>query len=166
MDTVKAVFKNFPDLSFAEYYHMSHLFSRKNRLKDIIPHYEIGAISVQFIQFYKHCPDAYILSLDDNYFENHDLKEDFNHIRFIHQENLVEELSTVLKEFGFQTRDVDFLKEIPKINVTRLKQKFNNRQVKWFSQELIQNVLERDRLIFHLFPEYLPGAPAPFGFNQ
>ncbi|MFZ4414772.1 MAG: sulfotransferase family 2 domain-containing protein [Bacteroidales bacterium] len=156
LKVIKETFPKFPDISINEYYEMGLKFGRKNRLKDIIPKYEIGGMSIQFIQFYAKNPESLLSEIDDNYFNTKKYKEDFKHIRFIHQEFLVDEIIEFLVSVGFDKKDLSFINDLPRINVTKTENINLTNFRNYFSEELVQKIVKEERLLFKMFPEYLP----------
>lgn len=146
-------YPHFPDLSFNEFYDMMHEFGRENRLRGIKPKIELGIYTIQFIQFYFNNPNDVLNKIDDEYIEKDLFREDMRNITFLKQENLNEELKKFLLGVGKSSDELQFIDSMEKVNVTTNTQK--DKSGKNFIESEIKNkILERDRLIFKLFPEY------------
>lgn len=155
--TILERYPHFPNLSFGEYYDMMHVFGRANRLRGIEPKTDIGLYTIQFIQFYFKNPEKVLASLDDSYIERGLFREDMGeNIRFIHQENLNTELKQFLSEIGFNADELTIVDKAKRINVTKGMADSARPQHDVADREIVQAILRRDRLLFQLFPEYLP----------
>ncbi len=157
LEQMKRNFPNFPNLSFREYYEIIQLFGRENRLNGISPKIELGLHTIQFIQFYFKEPEEVLSIIDNDYIKQKMYLTDMAEIIFLHQENLNEELYEFLLGVGYPKKDISFIKEHKKVNVTARESnemEFNN----FYTKELVEDILEKDRLLFELFPEYLGGA--------
>ena len=80
-------------------------------------------------------------------------KKDLAPIIFLRQENLNQDLYHFLSKCGYEDKRIAYLLSAPKVNVSPRKPE-GNRQEPYYSSEMIEAVLNRDRLIFELFPEY------------
>jgi len=150
-------YPHFPELSFSEYYEMMHIYGRANRLRGIRPKADVGLYTIQFIQFYFKDPDAVLKKLDDEYIGNDTFRVDMGeNIRFIHQENMESELKEFLLEIGFSPEELAFIDTTAKINVTGGTSDSGEQRDDGLDAESVEAILQRDRLLFRLFPEYLP----------
>jgi hypothetical protein len=146
-------FPNFPDLSFEEYYRMIHIFARENRLDDISPKIDLGLHTIQFIQFHFKNPRQALQEIDDAYLDQRRYLDSVAPIVFLHQENLSQELYEFLLSCGYSSSHIGFLLESERVNVTP-RDTEQQRLENFYTPELVQSVLERDRLLFDMFPEY------------
>ena len=132
---VKKYYPLFPELSFKEYYELYNLLGRENRLNGISPKIELGFQTIHFIQFY--------------------FKEPMRipEIVFLHQDNLNQELYEFLLSVGHPEKAISFILEADKVNVTP--RKHSQRDLSsFYSQSLMDDVYEKDKLLFDLFPEF------------
>ena len=149
-------YPNFPDLSFADYYEMIHLYGKKNRLGNIVPKADLGFHTIQFIQFYFHDPETVLTKIDNEYIEQEYFRRDMGSIHFLHQENLNSELRSFLIDVGFNKDQLRFIDALGKVNITERKEE-GSRSSNLTAANGVQNeIIERDKLIFKIFPEYLP----------
>ena len=146
-------YPHFPHLSFREFYEMINHFGRANLLQDVTPRTDLGFHSLQFIQFYFRDPARTLRLIDLAYIQQKTYLDDMAEVVFLHQENLGDELQTFLLGLGYLERSIDFIRHADRVNVTPR----CDHSLRWqelYSEELIEDVLKRDRLLFELFPEY------------
>lgn len=156
-------YPQFPDLSFAEYMEMMHTYGRENRLRGLTLPLDLGLHTIQFVQFYFREPEATLARLDDAYIERRQYLQDMPPIRFIHQERLNIELHAALLEVGFSESELRFIHDLERINVTDAGMSPSTTDFWAFYTDapLRQRILQRDRLLFCLFPAYLPETSEP-----
>lgn len=150
---LQEAFPCFPDLSFGEYYEMIKLFGRENRLKGISPKIDLGFYTIQFIQFFFREPEKTLRLIDGDYLKQKRYLHDMAEVVFLHQENLNGELYDFLRSLGYPERDIGFIRNAEKVNVTPR----GDNQRRWedlCSEDLRADILNKDRLIFELFPEF------------
>jgi hypothetical protein len=152
-------YPHFPDLSFSEYYQMEHIHGTESRLRGLVPRIELGLHTIQFIQFYFRDPDTVLRNIDDKYIEEEQYWDDLRDITFLHQENLNLELNEFLLQLGIDQRSLELIDSSPRVNATDKQDAVDYRE--YFVEDKIENqILERERLLFAIFPEYLPGNNA------
>jgi hypothetical protein len=149
-------YPRFPNLSFSEYYEMIHIYARQNRLFNIAPRLDIGLHTIQFIQFYFNDPESVFKKIDNAYIKERCFREDIGPISFLHQENLNSELRTFLLHNGFKENQVIFIDSMERINVTEKKKEDSECAKLLLDNDILNTIIERDRLLFEIFPEYLP----------
>lgn len=152
---IREKFPNFPKLSFSEYYEMIHDYGRENRLQGIQPRIELGFHTIQFIQFYFRDPESILRKIDDHYIENMQYRKDMGRIYFIHQENLKEELKQFLIDIGIPRDELEFIDSMENINVTSREMVDNRNDNGVIDDSSRKRILEREKLLFTIFPEYL-----------
>lgn len=144
-------FAHFPDLSFEEFFDLECRIGPTYSQPEGVQ-VEIGPLTTQFIRFFARDPVKTILSLR----EDTDLKADYDThfpaITFLHTENLNQELAAFLGDIGYTPRQLAFLQDARKTNVSG-----RSRQ-SYFTPGLVAELLQRERFFFQLFPEYLPQA--------
>lgn len=150
-------FPTFPDLTFAEYYELIHRYARENKLNGATPDADLGNHTVHFVQFYFPNPEKVLNRMDDDYVARQDYLEEMPDIVFLHQERLNQELYDFLRGCGYPTEQIDFILDAERVNVTPRNQKQRGLKT-FYTPRLIDKILERDRLLFDLFPEYRPGS--------
>ena len=156
--TIREKYPHFPDLSFPEYYEMTHLYGKQNRLQNIVPKIDLGLHTIQFIQFYFHDPEAVLTKIDHQYIEQEDFRRDMGSVEFLHQENLNSELRLFLIDVGFNENQLKFIDSLGKVNITEKKEKAPRLSNVAVESGFRNTILERDKLMFKIFPEYLSRA--------
>lgn len=156
VETIKKTYPHYPDLSFSEYYEMMHTYEVKKRLNGIKPKIELGMLTIQFIRFYFKDPEAILKKIDLDYIENKEYMNELGKIHFIKQENLNSELKEFLKSVGIIEEELSFMDSMDKINVSTQKKNKSNFNEYYEGTDLKQKILDRDRLLFSIFPDYLP----------
>ncbi|RMD66615.1 hypothetical protein D6833_01285 [Candidatus Parcubacteria bacterium] len=154
-ERLKQAFPHFPDLSFQEYYDLLHTFGRESRLKGISPPIDLGLHTIQFIQFYFKEPERVLSTIDDDYIQRKQYLADMAPVVFLHQENLNRELCQFLTDMGYPQEDIRFIREAERVNVTD-RPCDQYKPDRFYTPELIQDILARDRLLFDIFAEYKP----------
>ncbi len=141
-------YPQFPDLSFEDFFRLN----QELILPFIQPpgmQIRVGPLTTQFIRFYAHNPLKTILSLR----EGTDLQKDYDlhfpRIRFLHTENLNQEMHDLLLQFGYPARKIKFILDKERMNTTA-----RSRSTYW-TPELVNAIHENERFFFQLFPEYL-----------
>lgn len=150
---IKERFPSFPDLSFNEFLHFFNIFNIRSRVHHERLRADIGMITYSFIQFFFRDPKNAISRLDGSYLDSGKFREDMAEVRFLHTENLNRELHDALAGFGYEKEDIAFILSEGKINVTRERKTPADRD-KYYTDELLELVREKDRMMFDLFPEY------------
>lgn len=149
---LKNKFPHFPDLTFEEYFKMSSFHSVNDILFGKKVKANIGPITLHFIKFYFKNPDKVIHELTDNYIDNKDFLDDMAKIEFLHTENLNKELYDLLIKFGFKHKRIKFILESKRDNIST--QRKGRHYSEYLSEEIIDEIGYKERLIFMLFPEY------------
>jgi hypothetical protein len=149
-------YPNFPNISFSELYEILHTYEVKKILGTIVPKIELGLITLRFIQFYFKDPEAVFRKIDLDYIENKEYLNDMNEIYFLRQENLNSELKEFLLHIGIDKKELEFINSKEKVNVSNRKKGGSNSEEYYAGTSLKQLILKRDRLLFKIFPEYLP----------
>ncbi len=152
-ERLREAFPHFPDLSLREYYEMINLFGRENRLKGISPRIDLGFYAIQFIQFFFREPERTLGLIDAEYIEQKRYLDDMAEVVFLHQENLNRELYDFLRNLGYPEADIAFIRDAERVNVTPRAEN----QYQWEDlcpRDLISDILNKDRLLFEIFPEY------------
>ncbi len=90
--------------------------------------------------FYSKDPYKLLKRINLKYFEDKEYKDDFKHIHFIHQENLVPELKSFLIEQGFRKSKTDRIDQLKRINENKYPE--NSKHFRdMFDEKLIEKVL-------------------------
>ncbi len=150
---LKKDFPNYPDITFDEFYQMTNKYGRHLLLGDkLSPKVEVGTQTIEFIKFFFENPTEIINEkLTDDYIDSGAFKKDLPDIKFLHTENLNQELHDFLLTMKLPKAEVDFIVNKGRINVSKRRSK------KWenyISPETQAMIRQKERMLFMLFPEY------------
>ena len=136
---------------------MMQIYGTKNFLGDITPKINLGYHTIRFIQFYFKDPESVLKKIDDDYIEKELFWEDMaSNITFIHQENLNAELQEFLLGVGIPQHELQFINSTKKVNVSKKSRAENDQEKTLLDSNNINQIIERDKLLFKIVPEYLP----------
>lgn len=152
-DTIKELYPRFPDLSFQEHYEMNQRFGQEYNLQGIKPRIDLGMYTIQFINFFFPEPNEIFQAIDHEYILQKRAREHLPEISFLHQESLGQELYQYLLSLRYPENDISFILGTEKVNVTPRTLDQSN-LANFYTPELVQDILEKDSLLFELFPEY------------
>jgi hypothetical protein len=151
-EEIKKIFTDFPELTFLDYLKYS-LYYLNRRIKGVKMKngVKVGSLTVQFIQMYSINPEKLLAILDKDFFDQEDnLKNFFPDITFLHTENINQELYDFLIKKGFRKKDLQFVLNEPKKNVSTKRSTSD-----LLIPEAVSMILECEWFLFKLFPEYL-----------
>lgn len=146
-------FPGFPDLSFSEYLEMQFKYGVRQYAGEQKPEAAVGPASLQFIRFFFPNPGNIIANLTDQYIDGEDFRNDFPEIRFLHTENLNEELYQFLSEHGYPEDKIGFIRSAGEANKNRQNWAENDWKG-YYTDGLLNKIKHYDRLLFKIFPEY------------
>ncbi|MCB0792024.1 MAG: hypothetical protein H6595_02440 [Flavobacteriales bacterium] len=152
LNDLRADHPSFPDLGLPEFVRMSQKFMPRELLGDIPMQVDIGPGTIQFIRFYARSPRAYLEALRPGMDLATDHEKHFAPVRFLHTERLNQELHDALVQLGYDREKVAFILQRAPMNTTR-----KSAKDPW-TPELIAHVVEKERLLFRYFPEYMPAG--------
>ena len=149
---LRARFPAFPDLSFGEYLEMQSQFGRRDVQQDAELRADVGSLTLHFVRFFSADPREALARLTDATIDSGEFARGLPAVRFLHTENLGEELRAFLLEVGFSVEATARLIARPAEN-----QAISRRGRPWtdyFSGEQERAFRHRERLLFQIFPEY------------
>ena len=152
-EVLRAAYPNYPDLSFSEYYDMLHRLEVPAALGNIKPAMDLGSQTVSFIRFYFRDPEAALGRISPAYIEDKAYLQDMADIRFLHQESLREEFTQFLHEMGYSERECAMVARLGQKNVSR-RGDSESSLGHFYDEALYEQVMQRDALLFDLFPQY------------
>lgn len=155
-DELQTLYPGYPELDFPEFYDMMHRFEPDFGSSMVRPRIDLGAHSIAFIQTYFRDPVAVFEKIDHDYIESGAYREDMPEIHFLHQENLRDEFRLYLLDMGYPATECAEIDVLGKVNVARRKRTEQDIE-SFYTPELTELVLQRDALLFHIFPQYRPG---------
>lgn len=149
-EQIKAWFPSFPNLSFEEFFRFHTVESLPSRQPEGLQ-VRIGGLTTQFIRFFARDPLKTILALR----EDTDLRAEYDlhfpPIRFLHTEQLSQELYNYLLEMGYPKWRIAFIEGMEKVNTSP------RTRPDYFTPEQVAEVHFLERFFYQLFPEYLHG---------
>jgi hypothetical protein len=148
---IKEKYPNFPDLTFDQYYEMSHDFARRDRLCDVETKIDLGICTIQFIQFYFENPAEILARIDNEYIDQEQWRDELADISFLRQENLREDLKVFLLKVGLSEESLAPIDESGDVNVSARPEATGQTTL---SRENLDLIRERDRLLYRIFPFY------------
>ena len=150
---LRAEYPHFPDLNFEEYFDMATKYGLRSLTKHKTVKADVGMQTLSFIKFYFENPDEIFEKLTDEYIDSKEFMNDLpKNITFLHTENLNQELYDFLRKHNHSEKELRFILENAKINVTNSRKK--KEWETYFSPEMKAKIRHRDRMWFMLFPEY------------
>jgi len=152
LEMILKQYPSFPELTFEEYLSFINIFDIKSRIHHDRLKVDIGMISYSFLQFFFREPHRIIQGLDETYLNSDEYKKDMPEITFLRNENLNMDLYNILLKLGYRERDVSFIVNEKKVNVTA-RRKVRPWQ-EYYRRDLYDYVKFKERFILKLFPEY------------
>ncbi|RFN60047.1 sulfotransferase family 2 domain-containing protein [Marixanthomonas ophiurae] len=153
-EIIKNKFPSFPNLNLDTYVDLS-LEAEKTRLEWIKEGVEnihdLGPQTIQFVQFFFKNPEEAILKINEEYITSGAYRKDMADIRFLQVENLKDDLYNLLSECGFTKKELAFVKEHKKMNVTKSKTKATNKE---WTEKALQYVTYRERFLFLILKDF------------
>ncbi len=146
-EKLKQFFPNFPNLDFSEYLDLVLNYNLENTKQKNNITLDIGIYSLYYIKLFGKNYLELLSSINsiDELEVNH-----FHDADFLYQENLRNDLFQYLKQFGWPEERLEVIYKHNKVNTSR--DDFSYR--KYYSQDNIDLIKEKEALIFNLFPSY------------
>lgn len=149
-------YPDFPDISFVEFLELYHAAlcreSRDKTFRD--DDGGIGWATQRFIDFYFRNPSSVLPSIDDRYIFSDDSWRDMFDIHFLRTHCLNQNLHDFLAGEGIDDRQLEFIVDLQRILPGGKGRNDNQGWRNYYNTELRQKIRDKDRLLFHLFPEF------------
>lgn len=143
---------SFPNLTFSEYITLTNNIPIKYTFPDLeMENQLIGPMSLQFILFFFPKPNQIVKKILNKELPICKVENHLPDINFLRNENLNKELFELLKTEGFAESKINFILKKEKENVSNQNKVNPVHKLTSSDRELI---LEKEKLIFLLFPEY------------
>lgn len=149
---IRALFPEFPALTFAQYLDLLDVFDVPNVLKGQPLRADVGPQTLHFVRFYARDPDGAIARLTDDAVDRGALADELGDVRFLHQESLARELVDFLRDVGFEDSETAFVLDAEPVNVTAARRGRSWNQ--YLDPERARRLAHRERFLFRHFPEY------------
>jgi hypothetical protein len=122
---------------------------------------ELGILSVQFIQMFAYNPKEVFEIIDESFFENGYHKKHFPSVSFLNNENLSNELYSLLRNFGYPKSILKFMLKEKKKNVS-VKRPYND----YLSDTSIRKIYELEWFLFSFFNDRSDNWMQDIGFKR
>lgn len=148
------MYGNYFEMSFKNYVYM---LNDRKILNSVYPPFnflsEVGNLSHQLIQFYFTNPDSTLMLMDDKYFVKELYRNEMCSVHFLKTEHLNNDLFHFLEKYDYEPAELSNIKSHYKVNTS---DKRFSKLHQYFDDELINYVMNKEKLFFQLFPEYIP----------
>lgn len=172
---IKEKFPSYPELTFEEFIYALNDWSLLNvagwieKNREILIKNDIGSLTMWYLPAIYYQPMNVVKNIKRFMFGN-PYKKVSSKIHIISKENLNNGLYDFLLQMGYEKEDIEFILERDKIRPNSAERKdskdFYNKYIEkkgfirdindYYSDELKNYVLRKERAIFKLFPQYIP----------
>lgn len=149
---IEEAFPEFPNFTFPRFWEYMKTIDKQNELDGLELQADVGPITVRFIKFFFADPGKILAKMTNEYIENQKYLEELPEIKFLDTRNLNQDLHDCLLNLGYPADRLQFILKKKKINAatTREDKDWTN----YFDDDLIEDVLFQERMLFDLFPQY------------
>lgn len=155
--SVRGQYGSLDSMSFPEFFRASydgHIWFRHSakRSGSFDPKYT-GWLTCEFLAFYFNTEDR-IKILDSSSAGVYELglvSELMYNVHFLETSALSSDLCNFMLQMGYDRRKVGYIKDMKKVFSHR---KGESKYIKYYTNDMISEVLEKERLLYDLFPEY------------
>lgn len=138
---------NFPNLNFKEFLALQNLENEKLKKIFHIPDgLVIGNQTIYFIRFYFKNHKKVLSNITQDYILSEDFKKDLCKVKFLNSNDLNNELVDFLSAYGFEKKDLDYIKNHGKVNVSKESIRTEDE-----GKEIINYVNKNEWLLFEIF---------------
>lgn len=152
----KTKFKNYPDLTFQEFIELQYdafSFSGNGEFSD---ENGIGLLSKKFLSKYVEDPERIANEFINGTITSKILNKTFlSNINFLLTHNLNMGLYDFLKQIDFNEDEINFIIKKEKVLPLGKGRTKEQKWEKYYTEDLKQLIVKKDRLLFELFPEFL-----------
>ena len=150
LDEIYKKWPKFPELSFSEFFDFYFQFGATSFCYEQKCKSDIGPQTKQFFWFFMRDPFQEIPKVNDKYILEKRYKKALANIHFLKTENLNNDLYQLLLDHGVSEKKVKFVLQVHKINQTKKTNSIRD----YFTNDQIEQVLHKERVLFDLFPEF------------
>ena len=144
-----------PDLAFEDYMQLSMNDWLTLRNREMPVNRTLGRLTTLFINWYCQNPDALLVAGKSDDEIERELREAIAGVHFLDTKNLNQDLYDYLFGIGHSAENLSFILDKNPISPRGLR----STDEKWpdfYSSDLMACVQSRDRILFRIFPNYLP----------
>lgn len=157
-ELVKEQYPHFPELSFEEFLIMANTSFDDFKLighQNIPLENRLGWYSTRFIRYYFKNPGIIYPLINDSYIEAKKYREDMFDVHFMRTHRLNQDLYDFLVAMGYSKSRLAFILNLEKIRPEEeAKKRPDYNWEKYYTQELKNFILRKDKLLFSLFPDF------------
>lgn len=155
VEQVKQSYPHYPDITFADFIHLSNERSGLVRYRNPTdPEQTPGFHTQQFVDFFFSDPAKVYPLLTGAYIESGAYRTDMCNLRLLDQTNLNQELHAFLLRAGYAPAEIDFVRTAGKIFPPQGGRTPEQSWEKYYTSELKALVRQKERLLFKLFPRF------------
>ncbi len=149
-------YANFPDISFEQFLNLDYETHNVFFNDGFYGNKGYGMGTVRFIKHFAKHQKQLLPKLAEMDWKDYNLSSDLYPIHFIRTSTLNHDLLLFLKGIGFTDEDVQFIRDKEKVLPLGKGRTKEQKWQKYYTPELLDIILQKDKLIFDLFPEFLP----------
>lgn len=153
-EALKRRFPVFPELTFPEFLEAAVDAFQKLRAPGVPPERRPGLQTEQFVRFYFREPDRAFPLVDEAYCAARRWEADMHPVRFLRMERLNRDLHDFLVGVGYSPAEVAFILEEGKVFPRGSGKREGRPWREYYTPELRRLVMQRERLLLAMFPEY------------
>lgn len=118
-------FENYPNLSLEDFIRYKQLILRykfewDTEISHIIEKWDIGPLTIQFIEFYFLHPEKTLKKLSDDYIRSKAYLKDMAQVKFLRQENLLDDLCGLLTSKNYSENELNLIRAHERKNVSQV----------------------------------------------
>jgi hypothetical protein len=149
-------FPTFPNITFEEFLVLDYETHNVFFTDGFYGQEGYGMGTVRFVKHFARAQKQLLPKLAATNWRAYDLSADLYPIRFLRTNRLNHDLLDFLLEIGFTNEDVQFIRDKEKVLPLGKGRTKEQKWQKYYTPELLETVLRKDKLLFDLFPEFIP----------
>lgn len=147
-------YPHFPDLSFTEFLEVWTTAINHRTHTDFYDPAAVGYFTNIFINCFFKDPKRVLSQWNTAYLESGAYQKDMYPIDFLHTHDLNRQLYDYLQRQGYPPERLTFITDMDRVLPGGKGRTKEQKWQKYYSPELIELILQKDRLLFELFPMY------------
>ncbi len=151
---MRRMFPHYPELSFAEFVDLADCKFMTWPNPHLLGEARLGWHTEQFVRFFFKNPERLFSQIDASYLERARFHSDMYPVHFLHTENLNAELHQWLVDLGKDPAAVAWVLQAPRVLPPEGGRSTADAWRAYYSPQLRQLILRRERLIYQIFPEF------------
>jgi Sulfotransferase family len=151
---MRRMFPHYPELSFAEFVELADCKFMTWSNPHLLGEARLGWHTEQFVRFFFKNSECLFSRIDASYLEDASFRSDMYSVHFLHTENLNAELHQWLVDLGKDPAALAWVLQAPKVLPPEGGRSTDDAWHAYYSPQLRQQILRRERLIYQIFPEF------------